>query len=160
MPHSMCYVDSQSLRSGPLSLIITLIICAFFILENKKSVGPYFDILIFWSHFFVVVLSVSFVSPSSYHGLVISVCPAHGTETDRFGSMGRLRGYSTLHSIHLGELNRINQTLLVLVNMETQYFYIFRWQGHLCQPRISILGTCSQQARQLRREHWIFFFFK
>lgn len=134
--------------------------CIFYFGKQKVSgsVFWYIDILI--PFFFFFVLSVSFVSPSSYHGLVISVCPARGTEIDRFGSMGRLRGYSTLHSIHLGELNRINQTLLVLVNMETQYFYIFRWQGHLCQPRISILGTCSQQARQLRREHWIFFFFK
>lgn len=156
-PHSMWYVDSQSLRSGPLSLIITLIIGAYFIWENKKSVGPYFKYWYFDLIFFV--LPVSFVSPSSYHELVISVCPAHGAETDSFGSMGRLRGYSTLYSIHLGELNRINQTLLVLVNMETQYFYIFQWQGHLCQPRNSILGTCSQQARQPRREHWIFFLF-
>lgn len=77
------------------------------ILRNKKTLGPYFD-LIFYS--FCVFCSSSLLS----HG--------HGTENARFRSMDRMRSYSSHCSVYLGELNRINKELLMLVNMETQYF--------------------------------------
>lgn len=135
----VCHILTQLLRSGSFSLVIILITGADFILKNKKTPVPYFD-LIFYS--FCVFCSSSLLS----HG--------RGTENARLRSMDRMRSYSSHCSIHLGRLNRLKQALLVLVNMETQYF-IFSSGKVIWNP--GNMFPISQAAKKRKLIFWSLF---